>query len=170
MPKEKTAKKTGKLFGVINLIDLLFVLAIIAAAAFAVIYFTTGGFKRGEPVIVYYTVEFAGETKGLHNSITVGENVKDSVKTYYLGVVDSVEVIESRQYYLSKERREFIPYILPDQEVILLTIKADGLETESTIYAGEIDVRIGKELNVEGKGYAFGGYIIDVRTEPRGDK
>ena len=46
---------------------------------------------------------------------------------------------------------------------IYVTIEGSGTETEKDITVEGTTVKVGMELNVKGKGYAFKGIVVEVR-------
>ena len=46
---------------------------------------------------------------------------------------------------------------------IYVTIEGNGTETEKDITVEGTTVKVGMELNVKGKGYAFKGIVVEVR-------
>ena len=158
-------KKKGKLFGVLSLLDLFIIVIIVGAAVFGIFYIKSGGFKSGERTTVYYTVEITAMTNGFHEVITEGDALKDSVKGYYLGQVADVAVKPNQVWIINEDNFEFIHNTVENEEMILLTISGRGMESDSLITCEDIDVKIGKEMHVEGKGYVVRGFIVDIWTE-----
>jgi len=160
-------EKTGKLFGVINILDLIIVIIIICAVIAGALYIKTGGFKSGKPIAIYYTVEVQGAEKGFHELISAGDQVKDSVKGYPLGTVQSVESQASKTWLINEQTREYVENVQDDLEVIYIDIECDGLETESSVTTGDVAIRVGEKMYIEGKGYACIGYVYGVRAEEK---
>ena len=164
-------EKTGKIFGIINILDLLFVLVIAGAIVVGVLYLNTGGFKKGNRVTVYYTVELEGMIKGFHEFFNDDDVLKDSVKGYLIGSIDNVEIKESHVWKFNKITNRYFKEIHDNLEVLLVTLRADGYETDTSITLDSgVEIKIGKRMYLEGRDFAAWGYTVGMRTEPKEDK
>ena len=92
--------KNARIFGIINIIDLLIVLALIGAAFFAVRQLRGGeglggfiGIETQDFIIQFHTPEV--ENFSAYN-VNVGDNVFDNGRNLAMGVVTAVEVDEAR--------------------------------------------------------------------------
>ena len=162
-------KERGKLFGKVNVLDLVIILMIIGAVAVGLYYFIGKNSQKGDNTIVYFTVEVEGLTKGFHKIIEPEGRIKDSVKGYYLGVVDHVEPRDSELLELDQFKNEFVRSTVADEETVRITVRSDnGYETDSRITAEGVDIRVGKETHIEGKGFVVTGYVVELWTEKKG--
>jgi hypothetical protein len=152
-----------------NILDICVVLALAAAVVLGILYF---GVWRGDrdDVWIYYTLEAEGKLKGFHVIVERGDVIKDSLRNYDMGSVHSVRVRESKDWIFNPDTREYIEHFYEHEEVVEVTIRARAAETEDLVRlsSGGGEIRVGKELTLEGKGYSLHGYVIDFYTESRG--
>jgi|GEM_PF-1024297 len=162
-------KERGKIFGKINVLDFIVILIIIFAIAAGLYYFVNKNSQGGEKTTVYFTVEVEGLTKGFSEIIKPEGSVKDSVKGYYLGVVDSVEPRESVLLELDQYKNEFVESTVDDEETVRIIVRSDnGFETDSKITAEGVEIKVGKEMHIEGKGYVVTGYVVALEAVKKG--
>ena len=160
---ENNKKRKG-----ISFLDILLIIMLLGVAALAFMYFKSGGFKKGDKIVITYVVEFQKQKKGYGNFVTEGNDVKDSIKGYRLGTIINVETKPSTEYGFSENNVEFVKTESPFEEDILVTVKADGYQTGDSVSTGDVDLRIGKEMFLEGKGFVLArGYIIAINTEEK---
>ena len=92
--------KEGKIFGKINIIDLLIVLGLIGAVAFVALQFRGGGgvpFFAQDEQREFYIRFFAEEIEDFTvNSIEVGDIVIDSLRNVPLGTVTALDIRDAR--------------------------------------------------------------------------
>ena len=149
-----------------NILDLFVILVVVAAVVLGALYLG-GGRGRANDVWVYFTVEVEGRIKGFHEIITVGDSVKDAIRNYDMGSVHSMRVRESKNWLINEQTREYFEFVYEDEEVVEVTIRARARETQDsvTLTSGGGDIKIGKRMTLEGKGYALQGFIMDFHTE-----
>jgi hypothetical protein len=162
------AANERKLFGILNIFDLVILLLVAGVSVYAVLYLATGGFRRGENVYVYYTVQFEGLTEDHTLLLNIGDEVKDSIRGFTLGTIVDIDVRESMVWLYNEIEGEWFQYYPPGDYVIHMTIKAKGHETDIDIVANTVPVRLGHQMYAQGKGWVLTGYIVAVRTEPIG--
>ncbi|MDR1703690.1 MAG: DUF4330 domain-containing protein [Clostridiales bacterium] len=148
-------------------LDAAIIAIILLAAAAAVWYLTRGA--GGEPVDLRYTVEFAGKDASFEGLPQVGDTVYDSVRGSYLGVITDIEYTDSLVQIWNPEEGIYTQEAVPDTLNCYLTIAADGIErpAAAAIAASDIEIRVGKEMFVKGKGYASPGYIVWMELTPK---
>ncbi|MEI3523386.1 MAG: DUF4330 domain-containing protein [Anaerotignum sp.] len=66
-----------------------------------------------------------------------------------------------RIFNRTTNKYEMLP--IPGYCNIYVEIEGSGTETDQDITVEDNVVKVGKEQNVKGKGYAFKGYIVEVR-------
>ena len=158
----------GKLFGLVNVLDLLILLVIILALLVGYRFFVGGGIS-GLKKDVYFKVELRPVSGQFAEKIKKGDEIKDSVKGYYLGVVNDVKYSKDVSTNWDSNDRRFVKVESPEDYCVIVEIKANGTivdtEKENNIYAENVPVKVGKELSIKGKGYAGTGYIVEVRED-----
>ena len=93
----------------------------------------------------------------------VGTNARNSSTSDYLGIIEQVETEPYTEIILNTATDEFRKVPVDGYQTIRLTISGTGTETESDITVEGTTVKVGMELNVKGKGFAFKGIVVDVR-------
>ena len=72
-------------------------------------------------------------------------------------------IAQEGAYILPKIKKgKYVENELEDYVDIILTIDANAQYTDQNIEIGEFSPKVGKEVNVKGKGYAAHGYIISI--------
>jgi ABC-type transporter Mla subunit MlaD len=156
--------RDGRLFGALNLLDIIIILAV-AAAGFVAWRYVSGGALGGERGPIHFTVELNDVTDEFIGKIRVGDDIKDSVKGYYLGKVSDVRPEEYVLNNWDSRTEAYVKSVVPGRKTVRVEIAADGVMNERAIYAGEIAVKIGRETSIKGKGYAGTGYIVELRED-----
>lgn len=157
-------KKSRKLFGLFNIVDLLILLLVIAAGVIGAKLFLGSGSEAAPTGKTYtYVVEGREVLAETADMPVIGEKVYNSSTAEYLGVVKEVSSSPFTETIFSREIGMYQK--LPTEGYInmLLTIEGTGTETEKDITVEGTTVKVGMELNVKGKGYAFQGIVVEVR-------
>jgi len=152
-----------------NIIDALVILAIIAAIAAAVWFFTSTGF--GHERYVYFVVEFQEQMPDFEDKITAGfapeAEVRDSIRNLFLGHVWDVHSQPAVLITFDNTTNSFISETIPDRYDVYVTIRGVGTENESAIMSNGNIVRVGQEMFIVGNGYAGIGFITQIWTTAR---
>lgn len=157
--------KEGKLFGLLNLLDLIIIIAAIFAAIL-IFKYISGNAVKGTRQTIHFTVELNDVTDAFVDKIQPGDEIKDSIKGYYLGTVSRVTKKPFTLVNWDSNDNIYIKSDVPDKNTVLVEIKANGLiDGDKSIHAGEVPVRVGKEMSIKGKGYARTGYVVDLQEE-----
>ncbi|MDD3395141.1 MAG: DUF4330 domain-containing protein [Clostridia bacterium] len=157
-------KKSRKLFGIFNIVDIIIILLIIAAGVIGFKLFV-GGEKQDTGATKTYTYvvqgrEVLAETA---DAPVIGEKVFNSATEAYLGVVKEVTSEPYNEVIYSREIGAYQKLPVEGYCDMLLTVEGNGTETEKDITVEGTTVKVGMELNVKGKGYAFKGIVVEVR-------
>jgi hypothetical protein len=159
----------GKLFGVINVLDLLFLVIIVLGLVIGYKYFS-GSAVAGVQGNVYFEVELKSVKQEFADKIKVGDEIKDSIKGYYLGKVSNITVSPEVSTNWDTVSETFVEKESPEDKTVLIEVLANGAvnDDEGFIYAEGQPVAVGKEMFIKGKGYAHQGYITKVVFEDPG--
>lgn len=159
-------KKSKKLFGILNGLDLLILLVLLAAVVFG-IYWTAGGGQNGgtsaETKTYTYVVEGRQVLEETANFLVEGGKVFDSSTSAYLGTVKSFWTEPFTESNFNRVTNQYEKVPAPGYCNIYLEIEGSGTETDEDITVEGTVVKVGAEQNVKGKGFAFQGYIVEVR-------
>jgi hypothetical protein len=149
-----------------NALDVLICVMIFAVAFGATTYLGTGGLiMASNNKTVYFTAEFISLPVGFHEKMSIGDVIEDREKGYYYGVVSDIRVEQTEMETLDGENRRMVKTPVPERETIYLTVQSDGTESETEIRASGHLIKIGQRMTLKGKGYAMGGFIVEIRTE-----
>lgn len=167
----KLINEKGQVFGVINVLDLLF-LAVIALGLLIGYRYISGNAVAGYKSNVYFDVELKSVKQEFADKINIGDEIKDSVKGYYLGKVSNIDIQPEVSTNWDAESQQFVEATSPEDVTVYVEILSNGTvnDDEGFIYAETVPVSVGKEMFIKGKGYAHVGYITKVYVEsPEGE-
>lgn len=158
--------KNRKLFGVFNIVDMILILVVIAAAVVGAKMFLGGSGETdaAEMTKTYSYVVMGQEVlKETADFPVVGGNAYNSSTSAYLGTVKEVATEQFTETVYNKDTNKFHKVPVEGYSNIYVTIEGPGTETEKDITVNGTTVKTGMELNVKGKGYAFKGIVVEVR-------
>jgi len=163
--------KNGRIFGIINIID-LFVVLIVAAAAIILAPKFIGGSTNvitstsvGEVKTVYFTVQFRRAASGFSEKISIGDTINDNTKGYYYGEVYDIHAKPAEMITENTLDGTYQNSVIPNEEDVSVTIKCNGTESDREIKAEGQVIKLGQVMVLKGKGYAGSGYVVDLYTE-----
>jgi hypothetical protein len=161
----KLIDEKGKLFGKINIIDIAILLIIIGVGFFAVEYFLPSKDKGAVNRKINYEIELLQSTREFADMVKLGDEIRESIKGDYLGKIVKTEIRPSSIITANTQEGRFIKTELPSMYDVIITLEADGLETEKSITAENQEIKVGKRVFVKGKGYAGSGYILAIHLD-----
>ena len=159
--------KRGRLFGLINIIDLLLLL-VIAAGVLAVAQHRMGWGEQTralerQPIEVVLVVEAVREPTV--NVIQVGDQVVDSRTNTYLGTVTHVDVEPATIVYQGNDGR-FHETASPSRVDIWVTIQGSASVSSNLIQLGQTEIRIGVQVPLKTNIYAVTARVMHVNLSP----
>jgi len=157
-------KKSRKLFGIFNIVDIILIMLVIVAGIVGVKLFA-GGEKQDAAQTKTYTYVVQGR-EVLNETVdapAIGDKVFNSSTSAYLGVVKEVTGEPYTEVIYSREIEKYQKLPVEGYSNVSLTVEGNGTETEKDITVESTTVKVGMELNVKGKGYAFKGIVVEVR-------
>ena len=158
-------RRSRKLFGLFNIVDILLILLVIAAGIIGAKLFLggTGQQAAAEMKTYSYVVQGQEVLEETAQFPVIGGKAFNSSTSVYLGTVTEVasEPHTETMYNRVTEQYEKVP--IKDYCNLSVTIEGQGTETDRDIIVEGTPVKVGMELNVKGKGYAFKGFVVEVR-------
>ncbi len=151
----KIIDERGKLFGIINIIDLFILLFGALVIAIVVMFFSANSAMDGVVKQTKITIEVTAIEKDLCDVMRPHKNIFDRIQNKSLGRLVDVEIEPSEEYNISIETGEHVKSNVPDRYDAILTIEAESAE----------DLYVGKRMSVETKDFMAAGYIIDIEKE-----
>jgi len=151
----------GRIFGKVNIVDLVVLLVIAAVVVFAVVRMT-GDSSETIPVSVTYAVEEVRQATvdALTDAVDIEAVVRDDGGTV-LGTVVAVSPTPSLEEHLMPdgELKVHESSVFNDIEIVLL---GDGTVSNSTIRIGNVPMRVGKKVTLIGSGFEVQTVIMKV--------
>lgn len=158
--------KSKKLFGIFNIVDIILILLVIVVGIVGAKMFLGGSndsAATAETKTYSYVVMGQEVVEETANFPVVGGNAYNSSSSAYLGVVKDVKVEPFTETMFNRTTGEYEKVPVDGYSDIYVTIEGNGTETEKDITVEGTTVKVGMELNVKGKGYAFKGIVVEVR-------
>lgn len=160
----KIIDKKGRLFGLLNIVDLLVIILILAIVAVGVKRFGTkaavgeAATKKG-----IITAEVKDVRDATANNIKAGDKIFDYDKGTYLGKIVTVEVepYKDKTEYQGK----FYNSEVPGKYRVIMTIDADVKETEDFYQVGTEQIRIGAEMRIKNKNITTFMTILGIEVK-----
>ena len=158
----KIISEKGKLFGIINIIDLVVVL-ILGLLIF-------GGVKRmrSKPIIVsetskaYITFEIVDVRMPTVEGIVVGDPLYHYDKGEYLGTIAEKEVVPYTEPLESNG--EWVNAEIPSKYSVIFKVEADVSDNPDVIVAGGEQTRIGVEYRLKNKKIAVMATVLGLEV------
>ncbi|NLW40856.1 MAG: DUF4330 domain-containing protein [Tissierellia bacterium] len=160
----KIMDEKGKLFGIINIIDLTVILVI------ALLVF--GGVKRlkARPVSIaedkkaLLTIEVSDIRKPTVDSIVVGDPLYHYDKGQLIGTIVDKKVEPYKEPVESGDGRWILAEV-PEKYAVIMTVEASVKENPDVVIAGGEQVRVGAQFRVKNRNVTFFGTILGVEVE-----
>lgn len=111
---------------------------------------------------VEYTVEIKGVDQNFVDAITKGDPLRESVKGNALGYVADKTYKAATNINTDYLNGKYVAVNVPNKLDLVLKISAVAEVSERSISVGGLEIKIGQNLFVKGKGYANQGYILNI--------
>lgn len=158
----KVINEKGKIFGIINIIDLAAILIIALVGI--------GGYQRlkSQPIVVsettkaIITIEVSNVRIPTVNSIVVGDGIYHYDKGNYIGEI--VEV--SYEEYMEPLERDgsWVNSPLPGKYNVIFKVEANVRDNPDVIVAGGEQTRVGAQFRLKNKKATFFGTVLDIKV------
>lgn len=153
----------GRLFGKINIVDLLIVILLVSVAAGAYLFFFGGSEKQVvETAKLVYEFEITNVNQDFVDAINSGDPIRDSVRGNELGTV--IGKASRKAVMLNEDliNGRYIIAEVPNAFDVVLTIEARANITPANIIVGGAEIKVGKKFYIKGKGYANQGFVTKM--------
>jgi len=158
----KLIDKKGKLFGIINIIDLAVVL-IIAVLIVGGIY----RFKQSDTEVIsndqkaVVTIEISEVRQPTVDALDTGDELYHYDRGQYFGkIVD--KKVENFREPVETDDGKLVSADVPDKFNVILTVEANATNTANAIEIGGEQTRIGTQFRLKNKMVAVFGTIFDI--------
>lgn len=155
----------GKLFGKVNLLDVIIVGMVIAVLVAAYLFFSRPGSKAAGTLQTVYTVEVTQMDEAYFEHIKPGEAVENGQTRDPMGTVLSVEVKPARVVATNARDGVFQMDELEGKYDGLVTISCDAQVEYPDLMAGKEALKIGKRLALRSESTAMHGYIVGMQYD-----
>jgi hypothetical protein len=150
----------GRIFGKVNIVDLIVLCVIVAVVVFAVVR-TTGGSSETIPLEVTYTVEEVrrATVDALVGAVQAKAVVRDDAGTN-LGTVVSVTPSPTKEEFVADgELKAADSQVFSDVKIV---VRGEGRLANSTLRVGSVFMRVGKKITLVGSGFEVQSVIMQV--------
>ncbi len=151
----KIMDEKGRLFGVLNIIDLLIILFAAVVVAVVIMFLSANSTINKAQTENKITIEVLAVEKDLCDAMKVDKRIYDRVQNKSLGTLVDVRVKPAEEYNISLQTGEHIKSAVPERYNVELDINTVSSE----------DLYVGKIMSVETKDFTAAGYIIKKETE-----
>lgn len=145
----------GKLFGIINIVDLtliVLIVALIAGGAYRLKTLRKISDEDQKQIMV--TVEFEGEKKGLADAIQEGDILYDSIRGTEFGRVIGKTIKPHREVVLHKDgKAEYLE--IPGEFDVEVKIESMAVVSDADFLVGKRTIYIGSEIRLKSNIYVF---------------
>lgn len=152
----------GKLFGKVNLLDIIIILVIVAAVAFGGWYFLRNKGGDGSKLTISYTVEVTKKDEAYFDHIFEGESVVDGKTKQAMGTIISYEKVPARILTQNNEDMTLAYSDLAGKYDGYITIELDADVEYPDLKSGDEEIKIGKSVAYRSESAAIHGYIIGI--------
>ncbi len=148
----KIIDEKGKLFGIVNIIDLCIVLFVAVVAAVVVMFFSANQTIDQQSTQKRITIEVTAIEKDICDAMLKDKKIFDKVQNKALGTLVDVKIEPSVEYNLSKDTGDYIQSEVPNRFDAQLVIDVSPDE----------ELYVGKRMSVSTKDFTAAGYIIEL--------
>lgn len=148
----KIIDEKGKLFGIVNIIDLCIVLFVAIAASVVVMFFSANSNVDQQATQKRITIEVTAIEKDICDSMVKDKKIFDKIQNKALGTLVDVKIEPSVEYNVSKDTGEHIESEVPNRYDAELVIDVSSNE----------ELYVGKRMSVSTKDFSAAGYIIEL--------
>ena len=155
--------KKGKLFGKINIIDLLFLIILVVAVV--------GGISRFKDSAISVESTSKGRMTFLVDEVRMptAENISEGQELYsydkgtYMGKIvgKTVKPYEDAVEY----EGQWVNAPVPDKYVVYVDVDVDIKESDKSYVVGGEEIRVGNEYRVKTKTSAFMGICVGIKKD-----
>ncbi len=150
----------GRLFGKLNLLDLLFVLILVAVIAVAIVMFSGGKSLSNHTIPVTYTVEVQNREAAYFDYIVEGEQVTDGVTKAPMGKIASFTKKPAK--VLTQAENKFVLATPENRYDGYIQITADATVSYPNMMLDGEALKIGKSVALRSESLAMVGYIVAI--------
>lgn len=160
----KIIDKKGKLFGIINIVDLVVVLLVALLIYGGVTRLKKSPVAEADTKKALVTVEISNVRMASVDGIEVGDPLYHYDRGTLFGTIVDKEVEPYREPVESGDGRWILAEV-PEKYVVTLTVEADARDSENVVIIGGEHIRIGTQFRLKNKKVAVMSTILGVEVE-----
>ena len=148
----KIINEKGKLFGIINIIDLLIIIFVALVAWIFVMFFSSNSNITQETKKCRITVEMTALEKYLCDAVAEDKQIFDKIQNQPLGKLVEKRIEPCVEYNVVPSTGEYKETAVIDRYDVELDIEVESVE----------DMYVGKRMSLQTKDFTGSGYIIKI--------
>lgn len=154
--------KKGRLFGLINILDLLIILIAVAVLAGGFYLYKSRNAASSQPTTPIETDIELVLTKEQAEAIEIGQTVTNNQNGSVLGVIYDKKVSEQVSVFSDQNKGEFVQNVVPGKYNVVISLNSDALVEADRITISGLEINIGRPTSIK-CGFIGSGYIIGIR-------
>ena len=152
-----------KLFGKINIFDIIILLVVLILAIGLFIFLRTTEKTNSGLKEKTYMIKLDKVITGTSEKIKQGDKIYDNEINSYIGEVVSVEKREYTRVVENHETNELVEANVEGYETLILKLKVELNDVGSDLKTNnDYVIKVGKQVFLRGPSYASAGYIIQI--------
>ncbi len=165
----KIINEKGKLFGIINIVDLIVLVVIVLLIIGGTKLFRSPEIEveedvKGEQKEALITLEVENAEKFIVDGLVVGDNLyNDEKETEFGKIID--KKTENQKEKIKDSDGNWVYRDIPDSYKVIFTIEAKAEDTPKAIRVGDSAVRVGGELVLKNKKVRMAARVVEVKVE-----
>lgn len=155
----------ARLFGVINIIDLLvIVLVVVASGGFYYVRYGAGVSQanKAQPHTIEAVFLVNNVRMATVNVINVGDHVRDSRTNNYLGEIIALDV-KPAEVVVQQPDGRLVESVSSSRKDIYVTLRGPGTVSPNNIILGTNEIRIGTRISLKTNMYAVETTVMEIK-------
>ena len=157
MSTEANIKKRPR-FTIFDVLIAIVVVAVIAVIAYVLVIAPMKG--TGAEKQLDFVVEVQASTLDALDLVKEGDTVTISGKSE--ATLKGVTFTPAEKLVLDATSGEYKKSLVPERYDILVTVTAPASETDKDISVGNVPIKVGAKMSLEGRGYSINGAVLDM--------
>jgi len=160
----KLIDNKGKLFGIINIIDLMVIILVALLAYGGVTRLKQSPVAEAETKKALVTIEISNVRMATVNGIEVGDKLYHYDKGTLFGTIVDMKVEPYKEPVESGDGRWVLAEV-PEKYVVTLKVEADAKDSADVVVIGGEHTRIGTQFRLKNKKVAVTSTVLGVEIE-----
>lgn len=157
MSTEANTKKKPR-FTIFDVLIAIVVVAVIAVIAYVLVIAPMQG--TGAQKQLDFVVEVQESTLDVLDLVKEGDTVTLSGKSE--ATLKDVSFSPAERLVLDAMTGEYKNSLVPERYDIYVTVTAPASETDKDISVGNVPIKVGAKMSLEGRGYSINGAVLDM--------